>query len=49
LTLQAFECRVARGGAARRDDLRWIRAEGLGEAAVSGATRKLLDPRSGRA
>jgi len=48
LTLQAYECSVARGGAARRDDLRWIRAESLDEAAVSGATRKLLDPRSGR-
>ena len=48
LKLEAFECTVGSGGgrvgASRRGDLRWIRERGLGEAAVSGATRKLLGP-----
>lgn len=51
LRLEAFECTVGSGGgtvgASRRGDLRWMRERGLGEAAVSGATRKLLG-RGGR-
>jgi A/G-specific adenine glycosylase len=44
LTLELYECRLVRGRPSRREDLRWIEPEEITQAAVSGATRKLLAP-----
>jgi A/G-specific adenine glycosylase len=42
LELELFECRLVRGRPSEREDLRWVRPAELPEAAVSGATLKLL-------
>jgi A/G-specific adenine glycosylase len=48
LTLEMFTCRAIRGRTSNREDLRWIHGDDLAEAAVSGATHKLLPALSER-
>ena len=42
ITLSVHPCRHKRGQTAKNPDVRWIQVDGLAEAAVSGATHKVL-------
>ena len=42
LTLELLACRAIQGQTSHREDLRWVHRDDLSDAAVSGATHKLL-------